>query len=169
MYYITKSQKLPGALPPGPPPGLCHGSIGGVTAAPKPPAENVVPPKNSGYVTADVFVLLTVYVFWQGCKSKVLIKTFDTTWSLIDTDETAKKHVKIVPSLIGAHALSGCDSVPKLYGIGKKTVIEHLKDQNLSLSNLGDTAASLANVYAKSTKLISSCYGVKDANNLSEV
>ena len=117
----------------------------------------------------DVFVLLTVYVFWQGCKSKVLMEAFDTTRSVIDINETAKKHAKIVSSLIGAHALSGCDSVLKLYGIGKKTVIKHLKDQNLSLSSLGDTAASLANVYAESTKLISSCYGVKNVNNLSEV
>ena len=117
----------------------------------------------------DVFVLLTVYVFWEGCKSKVLMEAFDTTKLLIDINETAEKHAEIVRSLIGVHALSGCDSVPKLYGVGKKAVIKHLKDQNLSLSSLGDTAASLANVYAESTKLVSSCYGVKNANNLSEV
>ena len=116
-----------------------------------------------------VFALLTVSVFWQGCKSKVLMEPFDTTQSLIEINETAKKHAEIVPSLTGAHALSGCDSVPKLYGIGKKTVMKHLKDQNLSLSSLGNTAASLAKVYVESTKLISSYYGVKNANNLSEV
>ena len=59
------------------------------------------------------------------------MEAFDTTLSLININETAKKHAEIVPSLIGAHALSGCDSVPKLYGTGKKTVIKHLKDQNL--------------------------------------
>ena len=32
-------------MPPGPPLRLCHGPIGGVTAAPKPPAENGVPKK----------------------------------------------------------------------------------------------------------------------------
>ena len=89
----------------------------------------------------DVFVLLTVYVSWQGCKSKALMEAFDTTRSLIDINETAKKHAKIVPSFTGAHALSGCGSLPMLYGIGKKTVIKHLKDQNLSLSSLGGTAA----------------------------
>ena len=88
--------------------------------------------------------------------------------TLIDLYQTTKKHTEIVLSLIDAQALSGCDSVSKLHGIGKKTVTKHLKDQNLSLSSLGDTAALLANVYAKSTKLISSCYGIKNANNLSE-
>ena len=38
---------------------------------------------------ANVFVLLTVYVFWQGCKSKVLIEAFDTSWSLIYFNEIA--------------------------------------------------------------------------------
>ena len=79
-------------------------------------------------------------MFQQGCKSKVLMEAFDTGQSLIDINETAKKHAGIAPSQIDAHALSGCDSVPKLYGIGKKTVITHLKDHNLSLSNLGNTA-----------------------------
>ena len=52
--------------------------------------------------------------------------------------------------------------MPKLYGTGKKKVMKHLKDPNLSLSSLGDIAASLANVYAKSIKLISSYYGIKN-------
>ena len=59
--------------------------------------------------------------------------------------------------------------MPKVYGTGKKKVMKHLKDPNLSLSSLGDTAASLANVYAKSIKLIPSYYGIKNTNNLSEV
>ena len=96
------------------------------------------------------------------------MEAFGTSWSLIDINETDKKHAEILPSLIDARALSGCDFVPKLYGTGKKTAIKHL-DQNLSLPSLGDTAASLANVYAKSTKLISSNYGIKNTNNLSEV
>ena len=35
--------------------------------------------------------------------------------------------------------------------------------------SLGDTGAILTNVYAKSTKLISSCHGIKNANNLSKL
>ena len=97
------------------------------------------------------------------------MKSFGTSQSLIDINETAKKHAEILPSLMDTRALSGCNSVPTLYGTRKKTVIKHLKDQNLSLSSLGDTAASLANVYAKSTKLIPSYYGIQNMNNLSEV
>ena len=49
------------------------------------------------------------------------------------------------------------------------TVVKHLKDQNQSLTSLGDTAALLTNAYAKSTKFISSWYGAKSANNLFEL
>ena len=80
----------------------------------------------------DVFVLLTVYVFPQGCKLKVLMEALGTTRSLIDINRTAKKHAKIVPSLIGAHELSGCDYVPKLYGIDKKTIINLISHRKLN-------------------------------------
>ena len=104
-------------------------------------------------------------MFWQGRKLKKLTKAFGTSRSLIDIDETAKEHAEILQLLMDTGARSGYDFVPKLYGNGKQTVRKHLKDQNLSFSSLGDTAASLPNYYAKSTKLISSYYGIKNTNN----
>ena len=58
-------------------------------------------------------------------------EAFDTIRSLSDINETVKKYVETVPSLVDAHARFG---------------------QSLSLSGLGDTAASLTNVYTKSKK-----------------
>ena len=58
-------------------------------------------------------------------------EAFDTIRSLSDINETVKKYVETVPSLVDAHALFG---------------------QNLSLSGLGETATSLTNVYTKSKK-----------------
>jgi len=40
--------------------------------------------------------------------------------TMIDINKTAKRNAKIVLSLIAAHALSGYDSVPKMFGIGKR-------------------------------------------------
>ena len=108
-------------------------------------------------------------MFRQARKLKKLIEAFGTNRDLIDINETVKKHTEILPKLIDARVLSGCDSVPKLYGTGKKIVTKHLRDRNLSLSSLGDTATTLANAYDKNTKLISSYYGIKNTNNLSEV
>ena len=61
---------------------------------------------------ADVFILLAVYAFREGRKSKVLMEAFDIIWSLSDINETVKKYVEIVPSLVDAHALFGCGYVP---------------------------------------------------------
>ena len=97
------------------------------------------------------------------------MKVFGNRRFLIVINGTAKNYAGILPSLIDARALFGCDFVPKLYGTGKKIVIKHLKEWNLSLSSLRNTAASLVNIYGKSTKLVSSYYGIKNANNLSEV
>ena len=77
------------------------------------------------------------------------MEAFDTNRSLIDTNKTDKKNAEILPQLIDVHALSGCNFVPKLYGTGKKIIIKHLKDKNLSLLSLGDTATSWTNVCAK--------------------
>ena len=68
----------------------------------------------------DTFVLLTVYVFWQGGKLKKPIKAFGTSQSLIDINETVKNYPKIFPSLTYASARSGCDSVPNLFCTGEK-------------------------------------------------
>ena len=64
------------------------------------------------------------------------MKAFDTSQSLIDINETTKKHAEIVPSRIGAHTPSVCDYIPDLSGVINKTVIKHLKHQNLSLPSL---------------------------------
>ena len=40
---MPKFTELPGASPPGPPPGLCPGPAGGLTAPPRPPAVFLVP------------------------------------------------------------------------------------------------------------------------------
>ena len=54
-----------------------------------------------------------------------------------------------------------------MYGIGKKSVIKHLK-QNLSLASV-DMQAPLEDVHNKDTRLVSMCYGVKNRTNLLQV
>ena len=55
-----------------------------------------------------------------------------------------------------------------MYGIGKKSVIKHLK-QNFSLANVDNMQASLEDVHNKSARLVALCYGVKNRTNLLQV
>ena len=57
-------------------------------------------------------------------------KDSSTTTSI---NEAIKKYKSVVPSILAAHALTGCDSVPKLYGIGKAEEINALKPVSLSV------------------------------------
>ena len=44
----------------------------------------------------------------------------------IDIDGTLQEHHTIIPSLLAAHALSGCDTVASYYGVGKGKVLKVL-------------------------------------------
>jgi hypothetical protein len=71
-----------------------------------------------------------------------------------------------VPHLLAAHALSGCDTVAKPYGIEKKTVVKFLK-RGLMLNKLGDTSAAIEDVIKEATSFITACYGMDDQSTMS--
>ena len=75
----------------------------------------------------DVFVLLTAYALKYSIESLVLMEAFASNRSVVDINKPAIKNAEIVPSLIAAHALSGCDSVPKMLGIVKKKIVSVLQ------------------------------------------
>ena len=45
-------------------------------------------------------------------------------WNIIDIGQTAIKHCDILANVLAGDALSGCDSVPQMFNIGKKTVFK---------------------------------------------
>lgn len=55
-------------------------------------------------------------------KIHVTMESFESGQALVDINKTAQMKKNINSSLIAAHALSGCDSVHKLFGIDKKKV-----------------------------------------------
>ena len=79
-------------------------------------------------------------------------------------NEAVKKHKSIVPSMLDAHALVGCDSVPKLFGIAKIKVINALKFLYLYLEILSHWKL---NTWIIQNAFIARCYGV-DKKNSSE-
>ena len=67
------------------------------------------------------------------------------------------------------HALTGCDTVPNLFGIGKKKGINALVKNNLLLFSLGHIESSLDDVFAEASMLIGVCYGVKIQCDMSTI
>ena len=77
------------------------------------------------------------------------------------------EHENIMESLLNAHAVSGCDTVPQMYGIGKKTILGILR-KHVRLSFLGDTEASLDSIISECCKFVAACYGVHNYTTMSD-
>ena len=80
--------------------------------------------------------------------------------SSIDIGTTVAKHSGIVPQLIVAHAVSGCDTVGCYHGIGKTKIVKALS-AGIELNHLGYPKASHGDVMKESTHFIGACYGKK--------
>ena len=72
-----------------------------------------------------------------------------------------------MPQRLGKHALTGCDIVSHLWGIGKATAMEVLpKGQKLLL--LGNENYDLRDVITEASEFVATCYGNKIRNSMSE-
>ena len=83
-------------------------------------------------------LLLLHFVFTGDIKGTVIMEPTSIDKHVIDINATVKKHAEIAPHILAAHAISECDTVSALYGIGKPTVINALHKGNISLPSNGD-------------------------------
>ena len=89
---------------------------------------------------------------------------------IIDIKATVEEHQAIIPGLLGAHAISGCDTVPTYFGIGKGTVLKNLMAVPNALTKLGCLDLPLPEVIDQAMMFIGSCYNIKGmSNDMSEI
>ena len=69
----------------------------------------------------------------------------------------------MIPSLLAAHALSGCNTTARYYGIAKGTVVKQLK-KSLQLLQLGCTGSESKDTLQECAEFISSCYDSPTTN-----
>ena len=69
---------------------------------------------------------------------------------------------------MAAHALSRCDTVAYIYGIGKGTVVNMLQKGH-TLDNLGDSEAQIHVIIKECTKFLATCYRSKQEGAMSEI
>ena len=81
-----------------------------------------------------------------------------------DIGKSAQKHESLVPSLLAAHALTGCDSVCCFHGVGKKTTIKVMKMRKLSL--LGELNSDMKDVISEAIDFVGNCYGIPDGKTM---
>ena len=76
----------------------------------------------------DVFALLVHFRHASLIGNPVFIQSPKKERTVIDIDATVEKNFSIIPGLLAAHALTGCDTVASYYGIGKGTALKVLRE-----------------------------------------
>ena len=116
----------------------------------------------------DVFILLLHHYHVNGLKIQLTMQSPIKDRTIVDIPKSVTQHEEIIPNILPAHAITGCDTVAPYFGIGKGK-IEKLLKQGYDLSGIGNVHSSLNDVIQQATEFIAACYGVKDGSDMSDV
>ena len=108
-----------------------------------------------------VFVLLLYYYVTQKWTGDILLESLEEGRSLISNKKTAEKHGSITSCLPAMHALTGCDTVPKMFGIGKVSGLN--VQQKNPLSHLGNLDTLPEVIAEEANAFVARCYGAKNS------
>ena len=114
----------------------------------------------------DVFILLLHYYNTESITIPTIMESPIKGRAVININKTLIKHSAIIPNVLAAHGLTGCDTVASCYGIGKGTVVKTLCS-GMALSLLGDIDASMTEIIQQSMKFMLKCYGMNQAETMS--
>ena len=92
--------------------------------------------------------------------TEVFMESCSRNRAVIDVNKVVGKHTKIMPNILAAHALTGCDTVSSLAGIGKPTVLKKLETFRETLK-LGEPSDSLDEVVDSCLKYVATLYEQK--------
>lgn len=87
--------------------------------------------------------------------------------TVLDICAAVEKHRTIVPDLLAAHGLTGCDTVGTYFGIGKGVALRTLKS-GCSLSHLGEADKSVEEVMPQCTSFMLACYNQSQCLTMTE-
>ena len=99
---------------------------------------------------------------------QVTMKGYSRSHAIIDVNEVAQQHDAVIPNLLGAHALSGCDTVSSFAGIGTAMVLKRLMTFTDNLC-LGDPSTSLDEVTDSCLRFVATLYGKEQGTSLNSM
>lgn len=130
----------------------------------------------------DVFVLLLHYFRKENLRQKqppvdILMQSpLSSTKAISIRDTCDSLPPFLVSSLLAAHALSGCDTVPQMFGFAKKKVLNLLKSERgseicLGLKDLGniDVQIPWSTIEESGINFVRALFGQKETKSLSDI
>ena len=118
----------------------------------------------------DIFVRL-LHVCFQGDilpSTSVQMVSPINDGKVIDINATVNHHRKIIPNLLVAHGLTGCDTVCMYFGVGRTVALNVLKSGIHTLSYIGDINHSMAVFITQATPFTLACYGQTKCTSLTK-
>ena len=85
---------------------------------------------------------------------------------MIDVNATVDLHRDIIPYLLAAHGLTGCDTVATYFRIGKAAALTVLTSGMHVLTYVGDTSRILSEVTVQATPSVLECHGLAKCTSL---
>ena len=116
----------------------------------------------------DIFVLL-LHLCCQGdipASTSVLIVSPIRGRAVLDINATVDLHRDIIPDLLAAYGLTGCDTVATYFGIGKAASLIVQTSGVHALTYVCDTSRILSEVTSQATPFILACYGQSNCTSL---
>ena len=112
----------------------------------------------------DVFVLLCSLFnpnMWSS--SNVYMDNFIEGTKMININKSVERNIDLMPSLIALHALSGCDYIPQMFGIGKGKSLKACNE--VPLRCIGDLDANIDDVIMEGKTFTAKCFGQKNISS----
>ena len=117
----------------------------------------------------DTFVLLLYFCHQGSISCEVLMVSPIQRRSVLDINAAVEEHSSIVPDLLAAHGLTGCDTVASCFGIGKVAALKVLRHDQRSLNLLGNTGGPpFSEVVEQATHFMLACYGQQKCHSMTE-
>ena len=87
------------------------------------------------------------------------MKGFSKDKDLISIQKTVENHTDIMPYLPACHILTGCDTVPKMFRIGKKKALTAVR--KIPLKKFMQRDSTKTEYMTEAKDFVASCYGCK--------
>ena len=105
----------------------------------------------------DVFVLLCFHFGNHWAPKDVYMDPFSGVRKLINIKKSVNAKQHIMQSLVALHAISGCDTVSMMFGIGKVKSLKVV--EKVPLVHIGEVNAELEEVIDEGKRFVAKCYG----------
>lgn len=115
----------------------------------------------------DIFVLL-VHFYFHGKIPEVYMVSPVHGRAAVDIMAVVEKHSSVVPDLLCAHGLTGCDTVGTYHGLGKGVALKVIRTGKYPLMFLGEVDKSLTDISPECTAFILACYNQSACCSLTE-